>query len=289
MANGAPRKFVRLAREQRVEAILAAAQAVFSERGYEHAAVSEIAERAGVVEGTVYKYFESKRALLLNVVEQWYERMVEDYTRDLAGISGARERLRFIIWRHLRTVHDNPQLCSLMFREVRSEQDYYELDLHGMIRRYTRFVVTIVEEGQHSGEFRADVSPTLLRDMVFGCIEHRSWNYISGRGDLNIDENADQIMSIFCDGIAPAGGANAPRGGDLQKETLRLSALADRFEQLLDRTGLDSRSLPREAQSGAAANCEAAGQPVQKPLKEKSLKAKRSLDAKRSLNDRSTA
>jgi len=67
-APNTPKKFVRLAREQRVSAILSAALAVFAERGYEAAAVSEIAERAGVVEGTVYKYFESKRALLLTVL-----------------------------------------------------------------------------------------------------------------------------------------------------------------------------------------------------------------------------
>jgi hypothetical protein len=161
--------------------------------------------------------------------EQWYAGMVEDYTRDLAGINGARERLRFIIWRHLRTVHDNPQLCRLMFSEVRSEQDYYDLDLHGMIRRYTKFVVTIVEEGQAAAEFRGDIAPVLLRDLVFGCIEHRSWNYISGRGDLNIEETADQIVSILCDGIVF--GANQ---SDLRKETERLATVATRLEKLLE-------------------------------------------------------
>lgn len=229
MAGSTPKKFVRLAREQREHDILTAALAVFAERGYEGTAVAEIAERAGVVEGTVYKYFDSKRALLLKVIEQWYAGMVEDYTSDLAGINGARERLRFIIWRHLRTVHDNPQLCRLMFSEVRSEQDYYDLDLHGMIRRYTKFVVTIVEEGQAALEFRGDIAPVLLRDLVFGCIEHRSWNYISGRGDLNIEETADQIVSILCDGIVF--GANQ---SDLRKETERLAAVATRLEKLLE-------------------------------------------------------
>lgn len=227
MSNATPKKFARLAREQRVGDILQAALAVFSERGYEAAAVSEIAERAGVVEGTVYKYFDSKRALLLKVIEQWYAGMVEDYTRDLSGIVGARQRLRFIIWRHLRTVHDNPQLCRLMFREVRSEQDYYDLDLHGMIRRYTKFVVTIVEEGQRANEFRADISPLLLRDLIFGCIEHRSWNYISGRGDLNIEESTDQIVSILCEGIV------SHTKSDLRSETDRLANVAARLESLL--------------------------------------------------------
>ncbi|HSB97727.1 MAG TPA: TetR/AcrR family transcriptional regulator [Spongiibacteraceae bacterium] len=236
MAATTPKKFVRLAREQRVGAILSAALEVFAERGYEAAAVSEIAERAGVVEGTVYKYFESKRALLLMVMEQWYEGMVDDYTRDLAGIVGSRQRLRFIIWRHLRTIIDNPQLCRLLFREVRSELDYYDLDLHGSIRRYSKFIMDIVEEGVRANEFRSDVPLPLLRDMVFGCIEHRTWNYISGRGELDIDETVDQIMSILCSGIAQpqAGGEQAQSDSDLRAETKRLSALVTRLEKLLE-------------------------------------------------------
>lgn len=229
MANSAPRKtFVRLNREQRSGDILAAALAVFSERGYESAAVSEIAERAGVVEGTVYKYFESKRALLLKVIEQWYEGLVEAYARDLAGITGTRQRLRFVIWRHLNSIHESPQLCRLLFHEVRSEQDYYDLDLHGMIRRYAKFVTDVVEEGIKAGEFRSDIPLPLLRDMVLGCIEHRSWNYISGRGDLNVDETVDQLMAVLCDGIAIRAGS-----GDIDAQTERLSRVADRLEGLL--------------------------------------------------------
>jgi len=65
MTASARRIVVRLPRARREQDILDAAHAVFEERGYEAAAVSEIADRAGVVEGTVYKYFESKRGAAL--------------------------------------------------------------------------------------------------------------------------------------------------------------------------------------------------------------------------------
>lgn len=232
MSGPTRKSFVRLAREERVGAILAAAEAVFTERGYEAAAVSEIAERAGVVEGTIYKYFHSKRELLVKVIEQWYEGMVEGYSRDLPGVHGTRERLRFVIWRHLRAVRDYPQLCRLMFSEVRSEQDYYELDLLGRVRRYSQFVTDVIEEGVRSGEFRGDIPLPLLRDLVFGCIEHRTWNYISGRGELDIDATADQIMTVLCDGIG-VGQAGSAGDSELRRETRRLAALADRFEAML--------------------------------------------------------
>ena len=46
------------------EAIMAAALELFVERGFYGTAVPEIAERAGVGAGTIYRYFESKEALV---------------------------------------------------------------------------------------------------------------------------------------------------------------------------------------------------------------------------------
>lgn len=224
----AARKIVRLGREQRVTEILRVAQDVFCEKGYEATAVAEIAARMNIVEGTIYKYFESKRELLLKVLEHWYEEMFGDYERDLAGINGARQRLRLLVWRHLRSVRDYPLLCRLMFREVRSEEDYHCSELHAKNRRYTQFLVGVVEEGAREGVFRSDVPPALLRDLVYGGIEHHAWNYLCGRGGLDIDRIADQIVAVICEGIAAG---LAPE--DLGRETQRLSKIVDRMERNL--------------------------------------------------------
>lgn len=50
---------------QKREALLAAGLALFGERGYEGAAVEEIAQRAGVAVGAFYQHFASKRQLVL--------------------------------------------------------------------------------------------------------------------------------------------------------------------------------------------------------------------------------
>lgn len=191
----------RLAREQRVDEILDAARAVFCEKGYEQTVMAEIALRIGVVEGTLYKYFSSKRELLLKVLEHWYEEMFGDYARDLAAARNSRERLRLLVWRHLRSIRDYPLLCRLMFREVRSEADYHGSGLHQLNRQYTELLVQVLDEGQRKGEIRRDVPLPLLRDMVYGAIEHHTWNFICGRGVLDIDRIAEQMTAMLCDGI----------------------------------------------------------------------------------------
>src|SRR5476649_457525 len=69
----------RLPREQRMREIMQVAAQVFREKGYSEALTAQIAARAGVVEGTIYRYFPGKRELLIRVVEQWYERILADY------------------------------------------------------------------------------------------------------------------------------------------------------------------------------------------------------------------
>jgi AcrR family transcriptional regulator len=226
MSRGGARKIVRLGREQRVAEILHAARDLFCEKGYEAAAVAEIAARLGIVEGTIYKYFESKRELLLKVLEHWYEEMFGDYERDLAAVAGARQRLRLLIWRHLRTVREYPLLCRLMFREVRAEQDYRGTAVYAKNRRYTQFLVDVLKEGVEAGEFRGDIPLPLLRDMVYGGIEHHAWNYICGRGDLDVDRIAGQIVLVVCDGVSLR-----PVAADLGRETQRLSQIVDRMER----------------------------------------------------------
>ena len=226
MSRVARKRVTRLGREQRVDEILVAARDIFASQGYENTAVGVIAARAGVVEGTVFKYFATKRELLLKVLERWYEEMITDYARDLAAVMGASQRLRLLIWRHLSTVREQPLLCRLMFREVRSERDYHGSDLHGMNRRYTQFVVDALRIGVERGEFRQDLPLSLLRDMVFGGIEHHSWNYFCGRGDLDVEGTTDQIMLILSAGILRSQAAE-----DIEDETRRLSLRVNKLER----------------------------------------------------------
>jgi len=204
MTGPAPRRpATRQSRERRVADIMAAARHVFETKGYDDALLSEIAQRARVVEGTIYRYFDNKRDLLVKVIEHWYEAMLSDYDARLAGISGTRNRLRFMIWRHLSAIHDDPALCRLMFQHLRSSADYMGTVVFNLNRQYTRRTIDIVREGIAKGEIRPDVSQIVVRDMIYGCIEHRTWAYLRGEGTLDPDAAADAIIDLVYRGLQP--------------------------------------------------------------------------------------
>jgi AcrR family transcriptional regulator len=79
--------------------ILDAALAVFGEKGYESGTMREIAARVGVSEPAIYRHYESKEAILTDIVATAGDRISGEMRRGLAAVSRDNliERLRDLI------------------------------------------------------------------------------------------------------------------------------------------------------------------------------------------------
>jgi AcrR family transcriptional regulator len=99
------------------ERILEAALGVFSEKGFHVATMDEVAERAGVGKGTLYRYFANKEALFNELVRQ---RLEELETRARTILDGQDEVLTMIT-KYLRVYFEffdrNQRLYRLIVQE----------------------------------------------------------------------------------------------------------------------------------------------------------------------------
>lgn len=236
------RTSARLPRVERTAAIMEAARAVFCEHGYANASTAEIARRAGVVEGALYRYFPSKRDLLIKVVEDFYERVFSDYEEQLKGVRGVWNSLRFMIWKHLSVIHANPVMCRLIFNELRATAEYRHTSVFELNRKYTQLTLAIVKSGMASGELRGDVPLQIVRDMIFGCAEHHTWAFLRGEGRFSPDEAADAITDLIYHGLAatPASKATAKRPDTTDATIQRLERVTKRLEALAGRKSKQS-------------------------------------------------
>lgn len=229
--TNARRRVNRLPAEQRISDIMAAARAVFTEKGYNEALISDIAERAGVVEGSIYRFFTNKRDLLVRVVEHWYEEMLAQDSEQLASVRGTWNRIRFIIYHHLLSIRREPGLSRLVFQELRPDPDYRKTRIYQLNQSYTQQLVDVVREAVAAGEFRSDVSVSLVRDMVYGSVEHRTWAFLRNEGDFDIEQTADGITDIVYRGLVVQS-AEASGADRMNATVQRLEDIVARLEQL---------------------------------------------------------
>lgn len=185
--------------EQRVLDIVRVGREVFSERGYERATTTEIAQRLGVSEATVFTYFRGKRELCVRVISDWYDEIIAAIEQGLPRQRSVRAQLEFIVHTHLRLflVHGTG-MCALVLSEGRSKGPNELGDaVLPLQRRYTAPLMDLLARGQASGDIRADVPLRLLRPMVFGPMEHILWEAVATGRAIDIDATATALTELL--------------------------------------------------------------------------------------------
>ena len=189
--------------EQRVRDILREARALFAERGYERATTTELAQRLGVSEATVFTYFRGKRELCLRVISDWYDEIVAAMESGMPVAEPARAQLRFFVRTHLHLfLVQGTGLCALVLSEGRAKGQDLGESLQPLQRRYTAPLMDLLARGQASGEVRADMPLRTLRALVLGPMEHLLWEVIAQGRTPDIDRAAAQLVDLLWSALA---------------------------------------------------------------------------------------
>ena len=143
---------------QRREDILQAAREVFFERGIDHATIDEVAEQAGVGKGTLYLYFDSKDAILANLLLDGLDLLVNELAAAYApreSISASMRLLR-LAQAYLKFFQNHPPYLRLLlafdrggFKESTSDELYAEMLSRS--RRGFEWLVRAFEQGKQDG------------------------------------------------------------------------------------------------------------------------------------------
>jgi TetR/AcrR family transcriptional regulator, fatty acid metabolism regulator protein len=184
--------------------IMAALESLLEEKDFVSITTAEIAKTAGVTEGLIYKYFQDKRDLLHEVLAEFLEFFITRAEKDVRDIQGAVNKLRQVIWTHISMYAHNRVFAKILILEVRNYPDYFNSDAYEMVRRYTDFLLDVVEEGQSEGSIRNDIPSSAIRQIILGGIEHVCLPGVLFNLPLDPDKVSEQLAEVILGGIASA-------------------------------------------------------------------------------------
>jgi TetR/AcrR family transcriptional regulator, repressor of fatR-cypB operon len=148
------------------DAIMTAALELFVERGFFGTAVPEIADKAGVGAGTIYRYFESKEALVNALYRQEKQRFAERVLHDFPTTTIARELFRTMWMRMAKFAVETPQ--PFIFMELHHHASYLDAESRALEARMLDLFGNVVTAAQARGELKAG-PPRLLMGLVMGA------------------------------------------------------------------------------------------------------------------------
>jgi len=138
--------------------MLDAAEAVFSEHGFEKARMEDIAQRAEFAVGTLYRFFSSKDQLYLELLRDKADVMEERLGEAINAANTPLEKVRNIFFTRLDLFWEHKAFFRLMVQETEGTLCKPHVggdkELQARYSQFLELVESILIEGIRLGEFR---------------------------------------------------------------------------------------------------------------------------------------
>jgi len=186
-------------REGKRRAILAAAAAAFTERGYHETSLADLAERLNVTKPTLYYYIASKEAMLVAIASSALADAELQLERSRTEGGDALEALRIFARFYVAGMTTDFGRCLLAVRHTRlAPATQRKMDLR--FRRIDAMVRALIEDGVRDGAIRTcDVRVATF--ALFGAMNGVP-HWYDARGPLGVEATGDALFDIFARGLA---------------------------------------------------------------------------------------
>jgi AcrR family transcriptional regulator len=155
-ARSAPR----MRKADRKRQLLAHAKQLFVTLGYTDTTTEKIARAAGVTEPVLYRHFESKKALFLEVLGQIREATLDRWHAGTADLTDPLAKLHRIADLYLGTTREHALEFRIMHRTLIETDD---AEIATFLRSFyldsETVLAEVIREGQKAGVFRRSLDP----------------------------------------------------------------------------------------------------------------------------------
>jgi AcrR family transcriptional regulator len=154
------------------DSILEAAARLFRQQGYSATTLRQIADMAETRAGSIYYYFDSKEAILDEVLEQGLHRIFEAVKTALkkAGNVTHRRRIGLAIETHLAALLEASDFTSANIRIYGQLPEHLKKRHRPLRRAYAKYWDRLFLDARRAGEIRADIEIVPLRIFVLGAL-----------------------------------------------------------------------------------------------------------------------
>ncbi len=206
LATATPRQRRKDARPQE---LLDAALALFVEKGFAATRSEEIAARAGVAKGTLYRYYPSKDELFKAMVRDNLSVHIAESAAQAALYQGSIAELLSQMMQAwwAKVGHGNAGVvCKIMMVEARNFPELARFYVEEVIRPSQALIGGLIERGIRTGEFRAVPVEATVHMLIAPMLHMLLHEHSFGEHDIchqtmGAEELLDAQMSLLLHGL----------------------------------------------------------------------------------------
>ena len=176
--------------------ILQAALQLFARQGYDGTTTKDLAKSAGVAEGTLFRHFANKKAILIEVATAGWIDILTDLLTELSEM-GSYKAVSQVMKRRMLHMRKNSDLMRVCFVEAQYHPELRETIQAEVITKMTNVAEAFFETAMEKGIYRR-MNPKIVAQVFLGIFA------IAGFSEQTIiDPNASpKAMQEMAEGIS---------------------------------------------------------------------------------------
>jgi len=187
---------------EKYQKIIDAATKVFAKKGFYNAKVSEIAQEAGIADGTIYIYFKHKDDILISLFEEKMQEVLDNMKQQISLESDPLKKIEKFALVHLKLIQDNKDIAEIIQVELRQSSKFMKNYHNIKFFEYLDLIGRIIQEGKEKGLIREDILPGIAKRAFFGALDEMSRFWVlSKKPKYDIETASRQISGFFINGI----------------------------------------------------------------------------------------
>jgi AcrR family transcriptional regulator len=133
--------------------ILNAALRLFARRGYDGTTTRDLAEAARVAEGTLFRHFPNKKAILIEVATQGWVEILTDLLTELSGMESYKAVAQ-VMRRRMLHLHENADMLRVCFMEAQFHPELRDHIQSEVIDKMTDVAEAFFQTAMDQGVYR---------------------------------------------------------------------------------------------------------------------------------------
>ena len=176
--------------------ILQAALQLFATRGYDGTTTKDLAKSAGVAEGTLFRHFSNKKAILIEVATAGWVDILTDLLTELSEM-GSYKAVSQVMRRRMLNMQKNRNLMQVCFVEAQYHPELRETIQSEVINKMTDVAEAFFETAMEKGIYRR-MNPKIVAKVFLGIFA------IAGFSEETImnPDASPQAMQEMAEGIS---------------------------------------------------------------------------------------
>lgn len=179
---------------ERQQQIINAAIELIAEKGIQQLTIKNISKKIGVVEGAIYRHFDSKISILLGILSVF--KQSKNGVTDILNTESESplEQLQILFSERFKYFTKNPAIAAVIFSEEIFQNDKQLSDAVFTIMNDSQKVIQkLIEKGQKNGQLRSDIPPGQLSLIITGSVRLIVTKWRLSGFAFNLEQGGSQL------------------------------------------------------------------------------------------------